>query len=120
MNGIRKRLLVFIALCLGFPLSGHTADPFAGLPDPTRYKKTPKKVVKQVVRKPLILQSTLISDDRSYAIVNGKQVSIGERIEGARLLAINPYDIVIERRGREISLHLLKTGIVRKNGRSDP
>ena len=114
MNINRNIFIGLLTLCLTAPLSGHASDPFAGLPDPTRYKKTPKKIIKRVQLKPLVLQSTLISEQGSYAIINGKQVGIGERIDGATLLTINPFNVIVERRGRQETIHLIATGSVRK------
>ena len=114
---ITKKIFTYILLVigLGLPLLGHGKDPFAGLPDPTRHKEPPpKKVVKKVERKSLILQSTLISDGYSHAVINGKAVAIGERIEGATLLSINPFNVELERRGHRITLKLLPTEVVRK------
>ncbi len=108
-------LLIMILI---YPLLSQASDPFAGLPDPTHYKKnTPKKVVKKIIRKPLTLQSTLISEDSSYAIINGKQIAIGGRIEGAKLLSINPFDVVVEQNGKTITLELLSTDVMRQNAR---
>ncbi len=120
MNIKQNLICCLLTICLAFPLMGHAFDPFAGLPDPTRHKQTPKKTVKKVVKrvelKPLVLQSTLTSEGRSYAIINGKPVGIGERIEGATLLAINPFDVVVERQGQKIRLQLLAKEIVQENG----
>ncbi len=107
-----------LSFSLIYPMEVSAADPFADLPDPTRYKQTPKKVVKKIKRKPLILQSTLISKGRSYAIINGKQVAIGERVNGATLLAINPFNVLIESRGQQKTLQLISTDVVHKQGRT--
>jgi hypothetical protein len=107
-----------LAISLVLPFLSHASDPFAGLPDPTRHKQTAKKVVKKVAHKPLVLQSTLISEDRSYAIINGKSVEIGERVNGATLLTINPFDVTVKRYGRRLTLRLMPTDIVRNSERS--
>ncbi len=115
MNMKTKLICSLIMICLAYPLSvGHAADPFDNLPDPTRHhKKITKKAVKKIKqRPPLILQSTLISKNSSHAIINGKTVAVGERIEGATLLAINPFEVVIEQRGKQKRLQLLTTDVV--------
>ena len=114
MNMKRNLIFGLLVIYLIVPSTGHASDPFAGLPDPTRYKKTPKKIIKKIQPKPLALQSTLISEQGSYAIMNGKQVGIGDRIDGARVLAINPFDVIVERRGRQETIQIITTGSVRK------
>lgn len=119
MDGVismkKKLLFALLVLALGYPFAGYSADPLANLPDPTRHKQKQKKAVKQVKQKSLILQSTLISDERSYAIINGESVAIGERIGGATLLTITPFEVVLLRHGQKRTLPLATTRIVRED-----
>jgi len=108
-----------LVISLALPFIGHASDPLAGLPDPTRHQQIQKKVVKKIVHQPLILQSTLIHEERRYAIINGKSLQIGERINGATLLTITPFEITLERHGQRQVLRLMTTGIVRKNEHSN-
>jgi len=111
-----KLLCSLIVICLTYPLAGYSRDLFDNLPDPTRHKQITKKVVKKIIRQPLTLQSTLISKNYSHAIINNKTIVIGERIEGAKLLAIHPFEVVIEKRGKQYRLPLIAKGMVKKNG----
>ncbi len=118
MNMKVKLTCGLLLICLACPLtSGHAADPFDNLPDPTRHhKKIVKKAAKKVKQRPLILQATLISKDSSHAIINGKSVAIGERIEGATLLTINPFEVVIEKHGKQKQLRLMSKDVINKHG----
>jgi len=40
-------------------------------------------------RPALTLQSTLVSGDRRSAVINGRSVGVGERVNGARVVAIS-------------------------------
>ena len=52
------------------------------------------------------LTSTLVSGDRHVAVINGRSVSPGARIEGAKLLAVDAGGAWIENQGRRIRLDL--------------
>lgn len=52
------------------------------------------------------LTSTLISRDRRVAVINGRSVALGARIDGARLVAVDAGGASIEHEGRRIRLQL--------------
>ncbi|MCC2656164.1 MAG: hypothetical protein K0Q76_1272 [Panacagrimonas sp.] len=52
------------------------------------------------------LTSTLISGDRRVAVINGRSVALGARIDGARLVAVDAGGASIEHEGRRIRLQL--------------
>lgn len=52
------------------------------------------------------LSSTLISDERSIAVINGQSVALGASIEGAKLLAVDQRSALINDRGRQIRLRM--------------
>lgn len=58
-----------------------------------------------------VLQSTLVSDSRRLAVVNGDIVRVGDRIAGARVLSIQFGEIWLERRGRRFRLGLTPTEV---------
>ena len=58
-----------------------------------------------------VLQSTLVSDTRRLAVVNGDIVRIGDRIGGARVLSIHYGEIWLERNGRRFRLSLKPTEV---------
>jgi MSHA biogenesis protein MshK len=52
------------------------------------------------------LTSTLIAGDRRVAVINGRSVALGARIDGARLVAVDAGGALIEHEGRRIRLQL--------------
>jgi len=59
------------------------------------------------------LQSVLISPARSIAVIDGRAVKLGEQIGDARLVAISPSEVTLER-GRERQTLRLHPGIEKK------
>lgn len=53
-----------------------------------------------------LLSSTLISEERSIAVINGQSVALGASIEGAKLLAVDQRSALINDRGRQIRLKM--------------
>jgi hypothetical protein len=62
------------------------------------------------------LQSTLIADDRRVAVINGRTVSQGERIEGATLLEVRSDGVTLQQDGQRLVLHLPGRIEVRSGG----
>lgn len=54
------------------------------------------------------LQSTLVADDRRLAVINGRSVAQGERVDGAVVREINRGGVTLEVEGRRIELRLLR------------
>jgi MSHA biogenesis protein MshK len=50
------------------------------------------------------LQSILISENRRVAIINGRRYQAGDEIRQARIIAIEPGEVVLERDGERFSL----------------
>lgn len=67
------------------------------------------------VSEQLRLESVLIASNRRVAVINGKTCRVGDRLEGAQLMAINADGAVLLREGKRIALPLLKVK-VRKYG----
>ncbi|NEZ03706.1 hypothetical protein G4Y73_05995 [Wenzhouxiangella sp. XN201] len=61
---------------------------------------------KESERPGLRLQSILLSDSRQLAIINGQRVAVGDQIENARVQAIEPGRVRLERDGETILLEL--------------
>jgi hypothetical protein len=55
---------------------------------------------------PWRLTATLVDAQRRVAIINGRSVAVGARIDGARLLAVEMGSAQIEHQGRRIRLQL--------------
>jgi hypothetical protein len=52
------------------------------------------------------LQSTLVSPQRKSAVIGGRQVKIGDKYNGAVVADIKPYEVRLNRGGRETILRL--------------
>jgi len=57
------------------------------------------------------LSSTFIARDRKSAIINGRQVSVGDRIDGARVLEIMPTQVQLQAQGRTVTVLLLPIAV---------
>lgn len=95
------------------------AAPAAPLNDPTRPPSAkavkPTKAVRKQTR--WILSSTLVSAQRRSAVINDRVVSVGEKINGARVVAIQPASVHLRRHGSDITLVLLKKNVKRPSRR---
>lgn len=91
-------LIVLLALSAQLPAADPTQPPRQPLPAAPRA---------QPVLEPLRLQAILRSGGNARAVINGKSLRVGERVDGARLLAIDSRSVRVERQGRRITLHLL-------------
>lgn len=103
-----------VALALaGLLLSG--AAPALSLKDPTRPPDARPAKVHKAARQPLrwTLSSTLVSPQRRTAVINGRLVGVGETVNGARVVEILPSKVRLRRKGRDITLVLLKQDIKR-------
>lgn len=52
------------------------------------------------------LSSTLITDDRRVAVINGKPLREGQRLGEARVIRISKSKVVLRTERRDITLHL--------------
>ena len=100
-----SRLVLTLAL-LG------AAAPVLGqaLVDPTRPTAIdePEPVAKRAESGPRWrLQSTLVSAERRLAIINGRSVGPGDRVDGAIVRDVRPDGATLEVDGRRIELRLL-------------
>ena len=105
----KKQIIVvaIIALLLVMPLH-------AGLEDPTR-PPTVTTTISALPEKPQrprwVLRSTLVSAQRRTAVINDTVVSRGDRINGARIMSIQPSTVQLRFAGRDITLVMLKKNI---------
>lgn len=86
------------------PLAG-AADPFANMPDPTRPSGW-QDGSGSVARESLVLQSTRVSPQERIAVINGQRLAVGDRIQGATVTDIQPYQVTLQRGGRDLALRL--------------
>lgn len=95
----------------------------AEIDDPTKplfvkQKKNPETVSRKVSGKATVVKkstepaerfhlgSTLISDNRRVAVVNGKVVSVGDRVGSAKVVTIDSTQVVLKKGNRNIRLAL--------------
>lgn len=81
------------------------ADPFVNLPDPTRpsgWHDGGGPTVKQG----LILQGTTVFANRRVAVINGQRLRVGDQVQGARVVEVQPFQVRLQRAGRDIVLRL--------------
>lgn len=64
------------------------------------------------------VESIVVSPDRRIAVINGKSLAVGDRIQGARVIAIDAYAVTLEMDGKRRQLTLtdarIKTQAERK------
>lgn len=114
-----ERLTTARVLCvLTAVAASPTAAAQAGLPDPTR---PPTASADQADRaggaqggKPAHrLQSVLISRERKLAVIDGRTVRLGGRIDDARVVAITENGVTL-RRGEQTEVLPLNAGVRKK------
>jgi MSHA biogenesis protein MshK len=99
--------IVFIfMMTLALALPAHAADVFDSLPDPTRPASAPSEGVTSAVQG-LVLQSVLIAPQRRLAVINGRTLAIGERIDGATVVDIQAHEVVLKRASGDLTLRLV-------------
>jgi len=100
----RWLLLPFLLL----PLSLHADE----LVDPMRPNGTGAAPVR--ARAPQWrVESILVSASRRVAVVNGQAVAIGDRVGGARVVAIEPYEVELEFQGTRHRVQLAAIRVTR-------
>jgi hypothetical protein len=91
----------FVTVLLALFVSVVAADDLANLPDPTR---------------PAVggggggasgVTSILITPARKQAVVHGKTVHVGDRVDDAVVVDILPYEVILNRGGRESRMRLV-------------
>ncbi len=74
------------------------------LRDPTR----PYTVVEQRTAAPprFVVNAIIVSEDRRVAIVNGRRVGVGSSLSGARVVAIDKDQLVLDIDGKRVTARL--------------
>ena len=101
MLGLANVMLVAI---MAIAVAPAAANP---LPDPTR----PANAAVSRSSAPAgparpVLQSTIVSPGRKAAVISGTRVRIGDTFQGAVVTDIAPYEVRMNRGGREVVLRL--------------
>jgi hypothetical protein len=97
--------LLALALC-----AGAASASAQGLDDPTRPTSLaePEPASRRSESGPRWrLQSTLVADDRRLAIINGRTVGPGDRVDGAMVKDVRQDGVTLDVEGRRIELRLL-------------
>ena len=81
------------------------ADPFANMPDPTRPSGW-QDGGGSTVNQGLVLQGTTVSASRRIAVINGQRLAVGDRVQGATVVEVQPFQVRLQRAGRDITLRL--------------
>lgn len=100
---------ILTATALGLSLfAGHLQAGDAALADPTRPWNTGwHKQQKTRSNGSYTLNSTLVSNTRRVAVINGQNVSEGETVGNATVIKIGKYDVLLQSPNRQIRLKLL-------------
>jgi hypothetical protein len=101
--------MLVMGLGLASALPAQAADVFDGLPDPTRPPSSTPGGGESVASgvQGLVLQSVLIAPQRRLAVINGRTLAIGERIDGVTVIDIQPHEVVVKRASGELTLRLV-------------
>ena len=111
---VSKRLIAYLfklwIVVIALPVNG------GALIDPTRPTTVP--LPNLTARTALLppswkLESTLIAPDRKVAVINGRLVTEGELIDGARVISIRKNSVLVKTTTESFTLQLLPD-IVRK------
>lgn len=91
-------------------LPAWAADDLGRLPDPTRpptAAEAPAPTEAKTAPTGPELQSTLVSTAFRRAVISGRSYKLGDRVDGAVLTDIQPYEVTLKRGERETRLRLL-------------
>ena len=108
-------LRIFFAFALSAVLASNVCAKAGGLDDPTRPpgKRAQSSAGKQKSSH-WRLASTLISPERRSAIINGRRVSVGDRVSGARVMEIHPAWVKLKTSKGVIQLSLSSPKVMKK------
>ena len=117
---IKKLYWILVLLCSASAFSARAVMPVTtiALVDPTQpdFSQSPPVKKTNVVKKKkksnrnpvskLNLQQTLISNSRSFAVINGKRMTLGKKIRGAKLIKISHDSVELIYGGKRYTLNL--------------
>lgn len=110
----RRAGLCAALLCMA-ALAG-AQDEWANVPDPTRpapWKADKAEGDQRSQEDRLSLDSTIVSDERRLAIINGKTVPVGGTINGSKIVNITPFKVELEQNGRIVTLLLVNDKVTK-------
>lgn len=95
-------LLLLMGLCL---------QSAAALEDPMRPPGNAALVSLPPAASRFVLSSTLIARERRSAVINGRNVGVGEEVDGARVVEIQPTQVRLQHQGHQLTLQLLPVDV---------
>lgn len=102
---------------LALLLAAAPAAAQSGFGDPTRPTSLSEPEPARAVQGPRWrLQSTLVADHRRVAVINGRTVAQGERVDGAQLVEVRPDGVTLEQDGQRFQLRLPGSFNVKRSG----
>lgn len=101
------RVLVLAAGLAGISAVSRAGDIPAGLQDPTRPSYVAASAGAKAQRSGPVLQSTFVSVSQRRAVIGGRTYTVGDKLAGAVITDIQPYEVTLKRAGRESRLRLL-------------
>jgi len=111
---VKKRALISLLL-LGIPFSAVGGE---RLLDPMRPLVSSASGPVETVGKPLVakqldwrLGAVLISAEREVAVINGKSLQIGDKIEGYRVVKIEPSRVQLQMKKKKMILRRAGSGL---------
>ncbi len=106
----------YIVMGLIYLLAGPAwADDLDGLMDPSRPSSRGAQGDEGISRGGLMLQSTLLAPERQFAVINGQKLTVGEHIHGAKIVAIGPHEVILNRSGTRSVLRMVPKSVVEKH-----
>jgi len=97
-------------VCSTLALLAISATGFAGeaLRDPTRPYTAREALAASAPR--YKVNAIIVSDERRIAIINGKRIGVGGRVNGATVISIEKRELKLDVDGQEITLRLNSGG----------
>lgn len=109
MFSLLSKLISVLVLLLMINMALAMSDPMR----PPAYRGT-LAAANKATKPRWVLSSTLISQHRRLATVNGKTLLVGEKISGAKLLEIQPALVTLKYQGQKITIKLLPSVLKRQ------
>lgn len=112
----KRNVLLFGVSIVMLCMLGLSEKLWAQLDDPTRppgMKKVYASSVTRSQKRRWVLSSILISSVRRVAVINGRSVSRGDQVAGAKVMEILPSEVRLRSKGKVFGVRLL-SGQVKK------
>lgn len=98
-----------VYLTVGLILSAHTAvaSPLADPTQPAHYRAPASGPSTVAHARGPVLQSTFVAPGHKRAVIDGNSVGVGDKVNGAQVVDIRPYEVVLRQGSRQTSLRLM-------------